>query len=97
MQGIDVLDQGERIAREEIFAECYAHDFSTIDSSLYYRMVISIPWKLFLPDPHGKPGKSPELYNLERDPHERENQAGDHPEIVEEMKGKIDAWWKNGF
>ena len=92
MQGINVLDREAREGRDHIFAETYAHDFSTIDSSLEYRMVISRPWKLIQPDPHGKPGKPVELYNLDEDPYEWQNRAEDHPEIVNELNDKIDNW-----
>jgi len=93
MQGINMLDKLARKERDAIFAETYAHDFSTIDSSLYYRIIITRPWKLILPDPHGQPGKEPELYNLEEDPFEWDNRANEHPELVEELKTRIEHWW----
>jgi uncharacterized sulfatase len=93
MQGINMLDEQARKARDAIFAETYTHDFTTIDSSLCYRIIITRPWKLILPDPHGQPGKEPELYHLDEDPFEWENRAGDHPEIVSELRQRIERWW----
>jgi arylsulfatase A-like enzyme len=93
MQGIDMLDKTLRKQRDALFAETYAHDFSTVDSSLYYRIIITNPWKLILPDPVGQPHKGPELYNLDTDPFEWENQAANHPEIVESLKIRLEAWW----
>ena len=93
MQGINMLDESARKGREAIFAETYAHDFSTIDSSLYYRIIITKPWKLILPDPDGQPEKGPELYKLSEDPYEWINQAAAQPEIVVDLKSRIESWW----
>ncbi len=93
MQGINMLDEAVRKNRQAIFAETYAHDFVSVDSSLYYRVVITKPWKLILPDPLGQPDKSPELYNLESDPFEWDNMAEAHPELVEELSSTIEDWW----
>lgn len=43
------------------------------------------PWKLRLAE------KRPELFNLQDDPGERFNRAGDHPEIVEELRREMTA------
>lgn len=93
MQGIDMLDEEARTARDAIFAEVYAHDFSTVDSSLYHRIIITQPWKLILTDPTYDPDRGPELYNLEKDPYEWDNLAETHPEIVEELSANIKEWW----
>lgn len=42
------------------------------------------PWKLRIMEPE------PQLFNLQNDPGERWNRAGDHPEVVERLQGKID-------
>ncbi len=93
LQGINILDQKALAQRDEIFAETYAHDFSTIDSSLYYRTVIQEKWKLILPDHENKPDDSPELYDLQDDPYEYTNLAAEHPELVEDLKSEIENWW----
>jgi uncharacterized sulfatase len=93
MQGINVLDKVARAGRDAVFAEVYAHDFSTVDSSLYHRIVITRPWKLILTDPAYDPERGPELYNLDTDPFEWENQAEAYPEIVDELSKKIEVWW----
>jgi arylsulfatase A-like enzyme len=84
MQGIDMLDKAARKERGAIFAETSAHDFSTLDSSLYHRIVVTKPWKLILPDPIGQPGRAPELYNLDEK----------HPEIVASLSEQIEEWWE---
>jgi arylsulfatase A-like enzyme len=93
LQGIHVLDSTALNARETIFAETFAHDFTTIDSSLYYRMAIEFPWKLILPDKTNKPDAETELFNIEKDPHENENLAGNFPDIVKELERKIENWY----
>jgi len=93
MQGINVLDKEARAAREAVFAEVYAHDFSTVDSSLYHRIIITRPWKLILTNPAYDPDRGPELYNLDTDPYEWENQAEAHPEIVSRLSADLEEWW----
>ena len=50
-------------------------------------------WKFihsFEPDPHNRPLQ--ELFDLEADPTEQNNIAEQHPEIVAELKARLDAW-----
>lgn len=82
MQGINVLDPQMLTGREHIFAESYDHDFTTVDSSLRYRIILELPWKLILPHKKNLPGDQVELFNVVDDPHEFTNLAGAHPEIV---------------
>ncbi len=93
LQGINVLDTTALNNRELIFAETFAHDFTTIDSSLYYRIAIDFPWKLILPDKTNKPEAETELFNIEKDPHEKENLAGNFPGIVKELEREIENWY----
>ena len=93
MQGINVLDSQELAGREAIFSETYAHDFTSVDSSLYFRIILTKPWKLILPDGVNQSGASPELYNIPADPHEQMNLAGSNPGIVTDMKDQIEDWW----
>lgn len=95
MQGINVLDQNELTQRETVFAETYAHDFSSVDSSLLYRIAIDLPYKLILPDPENKPDQSPELYNIMEDPLEKTDISASEPEKVQELTSKINEWWTN--
>ncbi|MDF1825981.1 MAG: sulfatase-like hydrolase/transferase [Verrucomicrobiales bacterium] len=45
-------------------------------------------WKLLV----GKDHKMRELYNLENDWAEKKDVAADHPEVVRQLSGKLDAW-----
>ena len=90
MQGINVMNNEAVQEREAIFVENYAHDFSTPDSSLLQKIVLSGNWKLILHDPLNDPDISPELYNLIDDPHEKNNRAGELPEIVRDLAQKLE-------
>jgi uncharacterized sulfatase len=104
MQGINVLDKKALSGRDAIFAETYAHDFTGVDESLHFRVMVELPWKLILPDPRNRlydpqfypadPEGRPQLYNLLDDPHERVNLAAEHPDIVTAMALEIERWWK---
>jgi uncharacterized sulfatase len=94
MPGVNVLNREELNARELIFAENYTHDFTTIDSSLYHRIAIDLPYKLILPDDENQPEAEIELFNVQSDPYENENLATSNPEIVNNLRQEIEAWWK---
>jgi len=104
MQGINLLDKEAVSAREAIFAEALAHDFTTLDESLNFRVIVKLPWKLILADPVNRPynpqfypyepdGK-PQLYNLDEDPYEKVNLAEENPELVKSLTAEIEKWWK---
>jgi len=94
LEGINVLDKDAVASRDTVFAETLAHDFTTLDSSLYYRIAVELPHKLILPDKTNKPGLEAELYNVLTDPFETENLAPSNPEKVEKLKGEIENWWE---
>ncbi|KPL13373.1 MAG: sulfatase, partial [Bacteroides sp. SM23_62] len=103
MQGINVLDKKALSGRDAIFAETYAHDFTTVDVSLNFRIIVKLPWKLILPDAVNRPYNpqfypfvpdgSPQLYNLLKDPHERVNLSAEYPEVVAGLTEEIKKWW----
>ena len=72
------------------------------EATLLYRWCVENQWKLLLTydgevnryqTTHPRTEKRPQLFDLERDPHERTNLASRHPDIVEAMVKKIDAWY----
>ncbi len=93
LDGIDVLDADERQNRKTIFGEIYAHDFNSIPNSLYYRIAISNPYKLIVPDKTNKPEAGIELFDIYNDPFERTNIAYAHPDVVQDLTQKIEALW----
>lgn len=90
LMGINVLDSSALNNRETVFAETYAHDFTTIDSSLFYRVAIELPYKLILPDTKNKPDAEIELFNIVTDPFEQKNLADSNPGKVEELRKEIE-------
>ena len=96
MQGVSLLDAEAVAAREAVFGDIYRHDCHDIHHppvDLQYRWCIDGWWKLIWPNQPVAPTEHIELYNLKDDPHERTNLAEEHPERVDALKGKIDAWW----
>ena len=95
LDGINILNKEELEEREVVYGEIYAHDFTTTDSSLYYRTAVTDTYKLIIPDPTNKPGEEVQLFDLKKDPHEQKNLAKEYPEIVASIQEKIDASWRN--
>lgn len=93
VEGINVLDDTALENRDAVFGEIYAHDFNTVEGSLFYRMAMTEPYKLILPDATNKPDEKIELFNIYEDPYEQKNIANEHPEIVERLKQKIESTW----
>lgn len=93
LDGVDVLNEAAFTNRETIFGEIYAHDFNTVENSLFYRMAISDPYKLIVPDEANKPNEKIQLYDVYKDPYEKRDLAKEHPEIVADLKNKIQKSW----
>ena len=108
LPGLNLMEQLTRqqpIAREAIFGETFAHDIADIDNpeaSLLFRWCIAGRWKLLLTydgevhryaSTHPRTEKRPQLFDLLSDPHEQQNLAKDHPEIVAELAGRIADWY----
>jgi arylsulfatase A-like enzyme len=96
MPGINLLDPHWVASRTEVFGEVFEHNAIDIDkpgANLQYRWVIDGHWKLILPHEPNVKGV-PEVYDLSKDPTEKDNLAAKHPERVKELTKKLDAWWK---
>ena len=106
--GINLLDnliEETRIDREAVYGEGFAHDIADLgnpEATLLYRWCVENQWKLLLTydgevnryqTTHPRTEKRPQLFDLARDPHECRNLASRHPDIVEAMVKKIDAWY----
>ncbi len=102
---LPILKSGKPTPRDVVFGENFAHDVADIDKpeeSLLYRWVIEGKWKLLLTY-DGKVGRygrhhprtdpRPQLYNVLADPHENENIAAAHPEVVARLAEKLAQWW----
>jgi arylsulfatase A-like enzyme len=94
LPGISVLDKENLEKRDVLFGEIYAHDFDTIESSLFYTIAIAKPYKIIVPDPVRKAKEKIELFNIDIDPFEKNNIADSQPEIVKKLKSKIETFRK---
>lgn len=98
------LTQEKPIDRDHLFGESFAHDIADIynpEASLLYRWVIKDNLKLLLTY-DGTPGKmkyppkdfAPQLYDLEKDPFEKNNLAADHPDKVKALTALLNNWYQ---
>lgn len=99
------LTSGDKIDRDTIFGEGFAHDIADIEdpeASLLYRWCIEGKWKLLLTydgevnrykSTHPRTEKGPQLFDLIADPTETKNLAKDHPEVVARLAKKINDWY----
>ena len=95
MTGANLLEHlsGKPLSRNTLYGDIYAHDVADIDrpaASLLYRWCITDQWKIIAP--HGD--KPAELYDVVADPWEKKDLAQGNAAKVEELRGKLDAWWK---
>lgn len=102
---LPILKSGAPTPRKEVFGETFAHDVANIDApeeTLLYRWVVEGPWKLLLTydgkldryaSSHPRTEKRPQLFNLLADPHEDQNLAKDHPELVARLAARLQDWW----
>lgn len=97
LQGLNALDPEVLQAREGIFAEGLTHDPFTEESSPQYRVIITNPWKLILPDPITMPEEELQLYNVFEDVNETHNLVLDHPDIVADLKTSIEEWLTESY
>lgn len=97
MEGINVIDTKALKARDKVFSLDYSHDMIHVEQpekSLENRMIITNPWKLIVPDVANLHSKEVQLYNVFKDPYEKENLAAKYPETVKELRKELDKWWK---
>jgi len=92
LPGINVLEENALQDRNGIFGEVYAHDFDTVENSMYYNMAIFPPYKIIIPDPVRKKDEVVQLFNIDQDPFEKKNIAANYPEIVEKLTARIKAF-----
>lgn len=76
--------------------------------TILYKIAVEKDWKLLLPNNEiikvdattrkekraGYYAKDIQLFNLTSDPNELKNVAAEHPEVVQRLTQKINAWWQ---
>lgn len=95
LDGINILDETELKTRETVFGEIYNHDFNTVVKSLKYKIAITEPYKLIVPDSTNRPSEEVQLFDIYQDPFEQVNIAEKHPDIVKNLQNKIQESWSN--
>ncbi len=105
LPGINLMDKTARKARDTVFGVCHSVYNMTPndpDGTLQYLWCVSGDWKLLVRH-HGSDttqykalhewDKQPvRLYNLKVDPHEANELSASHPDVVSELRSKIETW-----
>jgi uncharacterized sulfatase len=79
------------LSRKAIFGEIYEHTAKDIEKpgvNLTHRWIRTGDWKLIVP----VKGEV-ELFNIARDPYEKENLATKEASQVKDLTRRVDAWW----
>lgn len=105
LPGINLLDANAREKRDTVFGVCHSVFNMTPDNpdvTLQYLWCVSGDWKLLLrydgkdtthyKNIHNWDTQPVRLYNLRDDPHENHERSTAHPEIVDRLRKKIEAW-----
>ena len=99
------LESGEKIGRDTIFGESFAHDIADVadpEASLLFRWAIEVRWKLLLTydgevnrykSTHPRTEKRPQLFDLLAYQAEEKNLAGENPAVVARLAKKIADWY----
>lgn len=102
---LPLIQDGKPLNRSYICGESYSHDIADLnnhETSLRYRWCIEGRWKLILsydcpPDRHEfihtLNERNPQLFDLERDPHETRNIASEHPRQVQTLAAHLQSTW----
>jgi uncharacterized sulfatase len=93
MSGLNLLSiaAGQPSGRDTLLGEIFEHDIPDIDRAepgLMFRWCIEGDWKLI----QSADGKSRELYNLKKDPREKNDLAVKEPERVKQLAAKLKPW-----
>ena len=97
MPGINLLDPHWVGSRDTIHGAVFEHnaiDITKPSANVQWRWIIEKNWKLILPHAANVPDGKIELYDLSKDPMEKENLAEKHAERVTDLTKKLDQWWK---
>ncbi len=96
LPGLNLTDPAAVARRTAVFGEQYAHNIADVDfptRSLEHRWIIDGWFKLIVPDARNRPAEKPELYDLQSDPWEKIDLAGQQPERAARLSKQLDAWW----
>jgi uncharacterized sulfatase len=107
--GIDLRDSRKVASRHTAFGATFVHtsiDIAKPAANVKYRWMIRDQWKLIVPhqpnlhlpvwenQPAGGWSERIELFDLSSDPHEKNDLAASHPNVVRSMLTELDRWWR---
>ena len=105
LPGINLLDANALASRKQVFGVCHSTHNITIgnpDDTLQYLWCVEEQWKLLVRfdgqdttkyrNLHVWDTAPLRLYDLNADPHEKNDVAGQHPEVVARLKSAITDW-----
>lgn len=105
LSGINLLDTQAVENRDTVYGVTHSIHNMTVgdpDDTLQYLWCVHDEWKLIIryhgsdttnyKNVHLWDTAAYRLYNLNKDPHETNDLTASHPEMVEELKQKIEAW-----
>jgi arylsulfatase A-like enzyme len=95
MEGINVMNTQALKGRDKVFSMDYSHDMIAVEQpekSLENLMIITNPWKLIVPDVTNVQNREVQLYNIFKDPFEKENLAAKYPKIVKGLREELEKW-----
>ena len=102
---LTLIQKGKPLDRDSLCGESYSHDIAVLGNhevSLQYRWCIEGKWKLILsydcPEDryafvHAVNDRTPQLFDLAADPHEKQNLAIEHPELVRKLSAELQTTW----
>jgi arylsulfatase A-like enzyme len=109
LPGINLLNQMARKQRKIVFGVCHSvHNMSPGNpkDTLQYLWCVSAKWKFLLRydgkdttqyrNIHSWDTARTRLYDLKKDPYEKNDISAAHPEVVEQLNKKIKAWHSAG-
>ena len=99
LSGINLTDERAVAKRQRLFGEQYAHNIADVDAptrSLQNRWIIDGWWKLVAPDSRHRTDGQAELYDLSKDPWEKDDLARKETGRVKQLRQQLDAWWNPG-
>lgn len=97
LPGINLTDAAAVAKRSTIFGEQYSHNIADVDhptKSMQNLWVVDGWWKLISPNPAGGTNAKTHLYDLSRDPWEKNDLADAEPNKVKDLSTKLNQWWK---
>ncbi|MDA1231151.1 MAG: sulfatase-like hydrolase/transferase, partial [Planctomycetota bacterium] len=103
---LPLIQEGKPLDRTYLCGESFSHDVADLtkhEASLQYRWCIEGKWKLILSYEapadrysfvHAVNERNPQLFDVESDPHEKQNLAADHPEEVRKLAARLQETWR---